>query len=131
MRNISFKLTTDQFRQRTKTVTRRLGWLHVQPGDRLMGCEKCQGLKRGEPIVRLGEIELVTVRRESLLTMSADREYGAVEARREGFPGMSGAEFVRMFCKHMGCDPTTTVTRLEFRYLDRSTPDPKPIATDH
>jgi hypothetical protein len=29
MRNISFALTTNQILEGTKTVTRRLGWLHL------------------------------------------------------------------------------------------------------
>jgi len=32
-RNISFALTTQQVRNRTKTVTRRAGWLFLKAGD--------------------------------------------------------------------------------------------------
>lgn len=50
-RNISFALTTPQFRARTKWVTRRLGWLFLKPGDTLMGVEKGMGLKiNGETV---------------------------------------------------------------------------------
>jgi hypothetical protein len=70
MRNISFSLTTEQFKARTKTVTRRLGWTFLEPGTVLMGCEKCMGLKPGEKIVRLGRIRVVSVRRERLVRMS-------------------------------------------------------------
>ena len=45
MRNISFMLTTQQFRNRTKTVTRRMGWWNLKPGDILMGVEKRQDSK--------------------------------------------------------------------------------------
>jgi len=40
MRNMSFSMTTPQFKTRTKTVTRRLGWWFIQPGDLVYGVEK-------------------------------------------------------------------------------------------
>ncbi len=123
MRNISFSLTERQFLDGTKDVTRRLGWLNLKPGDRLMACRKCMGLKPGEQIVRLGEIEVVRVRREPLNRMArfseiANKEigYGATEAIREGFPDMSGDEFVTMFRRHMKVrDPRQIITRIEFK----------------
>jgi len=51
MRNMSFFLTTDQIRNKTKTVTRRDGWLFLKPGDIVQACVKCQGLKKGEKIL--------------------------------------------------------------------------------
>ena len=42
MRNISFALTTPQFKARTKTVTRRKGWLMLQPGDPVQECWWCE-----------------------------------------------------------------------------------------
>jgi hypothetical protein len=72
MRNISFSFTEEQFLDGSKDVTRRLGWANLKPGQRLMGCQKCQGIKPGEKIVRLGEIEVVSVRREPLQSMAAD-----------------------------------------------------------
>lgn len=117
MRNISFSLTEEQFLDGSKDVTRRLGWLFLKPGDRLMGCRKCMGLKPGEAIVRLGEIEVVSVRREPLNRMSADASYGRAEATREGFPKMTGGQFVEMFTGHMKATPATLVTRIEFRHV--------------
>jgi len=35
MRNMSFSLTTQQCREMTKDVTRRLGWAILKPGDPL------------------------------------------------------------------------------------------------
>lgn len=43
MRNMSFSLTTDQIRGRTKTVTRRLGWRFLQSGDQVQACVKSRG----------------------------------------------------------------------------------------
>lgn len=118
-RNISFSLTTQQFRDRTKWVTRRMGWHKLQAGDVLNGCEKCQGLKRGETVKKLGRIKILSVRREPLQRMTDDSEYGAREVVAEGFPDKTPAEFVVMFCRsHSGCQPESEVTRIEFEYLE-------------
>jgi hypothetical protein len=125
MRNISFSLTEKQFLDGSKDVTRRLGWLFLKPGDRLMACRKCMGLKPGESIVRLGEIEVVSVRREPINRMSRYSEiinreigYGKTEAIREGFPGLTGEEFVRMFRNHMKVRRLDhLITRIEFRHV--------------
>ncbi len=111
MKNISFSLTTEQFRNRTKTVTRRTRWLCLKPGTRLMGVLKAMGLKPGEKIQRLGEIEVVSVRREALSLTTDD------DAKREGFPELTGQQFVEMFCKHQGGTPDQIVTRIEFKYI--------------
>lgn len=113
-RNISFALTTDQIRNRTKTVTRRLGWKNLKAGDVLNACVKCMGLKKGEKPERLGQIRVVDVRREPL-----DGPYSMRESIREGF-AFSWPEFVAMFCEHMGGDPSQEVTRIEFEYLDEA-----------
>ena len=117
MRNMSFMLTTDQFRSQTKTVTRRLGWKNLKPGVLVMGCEKCQGLKKGESLVRLGKIRIKSVRREPLDLMAKDEQYGNSEAILEGFPDLTGLEFVTMFCREMKVIPETEVTRIEYEYL--------------
>lgn len=111
-RNISFALTTKQVRERTKDVTRRLKWLKLKAGEILYACEKCQGIKPGEQIVRLGQIRVISVRRE-LLSDCTD-----AEAVREGFPELTGEQFVAMFCAHMKCDPSTVVTRIEYEYIN-------------
>ena len=124
MRNISFSLTEEQFLDRSKNVTRRLGWTFLKTGDRLMACRKCMGLKKGEQIVRLGEIEIVSARREPLNRMARFHEiangeigYGKTEAIAEGFPDLSGDEFVTMFREHMNCRPSTIVTRIQFKHV--------------
>lgn len=112
MRNISFMLTTQQIRDRTKTVTRRLGWCFLKPGDRLQGCVKCQGIKKGEKMEKLAVIEVVSIRRESLWDMSED------DCAKEGFPEMHPHEFVEMFCDNMSVGPGEYVNRIEFKYVD-------------
>ena len=110
---ISFSLTTPQFRDGTKDVTRRLGWTFLKAGDRLRAVVKAMGLKKGEHPVELGIIEVVSVRREVL------REISLEDVRREGFGHLARQtaqyDFVVMFCEHMRCQPTDYVTRIEFK----------------
>lgn len=112
-RNISFSLTTDSIRDRTKTVTRRLGWKKLKAGDVLNACVKCMGLKPGEKIERICQIRVVGVRQEPLCSITNEPNGAA----KEGFPLLSESAFVLMFCEHMRCTPETVVTRIEFEYL--------------
>lgn len=111
MRNISFSKTTDQVLARTKTVTRRLGWGWLLPGTVLRAVDKAMGLKRGQHPKTLAVIRVVSVRREAL------SETTDAEARLEGFPEMTGRDFVAFFCREMGTEPHNIVTRIEFAYL--------------
>jgi len=122
MRNISFQLTTEQVKNRSKTVTRRLGWKNLKAGELLQACEKCMGLGKGGKINRLAVIRVVSVRREQLKSMlptktAGSAGYGMLEALKEGFPNLGGKGFVAMFCEHMKCKPRTKVTRIEFEYV--------------
>ena len=122
MRNISFMLTTRQVLAEQKTVTRRLGWLHVKTGDLLQGVEKCQGLGKGGTMKRLKVIRVVSVRRERLGILEDDIRYGRAEIDREGFRDdprfLCPAKWVQWFCNsHKGCTPETEVTRIEFEYV--------------
>ena len=112
-RNISFALTTEQFKNRTKTVTRRKGWKNLKAGDILMGCEKCMGLKPGEKIQRLGLIRVIDARREVLFAITND------DVAREGFPGKDRKWFIDMFIREMKPKALhlTMVTRIEFECL--------------
>lgn len=115
-RMISFSMTTPQFLDGSKDVTRRMGWGGLQIGDELVAVKKAMGLKKGEKVERLGLIRVVDVRRERLREMiDRDDGYGFDECRREGFPHYSPPMFVEFFCKgHRGCIPGSTVTRIEF-----------------
>jgi hypothetical protein len=126
-RLMSVSMTVDAVRERRKTVTRRKGWRFLKAGDRLTLCEKVQGRKPGQPLVRLAEVEVVSVRRESLSALTTtdqraildDPNYGPREVAAEGFPGMDPREFVgRFFVKEQRMDSNSTVTRIEWRYLD-------------
>lgn len=83
-----------------------------------MGCVKCMGLKPGEKIERLGLIRVTSVRRERLDRMATEPRYGKLEAIYEGFPELTGFQFVKMFCESMGCVPCDLVTRIEFEYVE-------------
>jgi hypothetical protein len=113
---MSFAITTDQLRARTKFVTRRLGWNNLKAGELVQACVKCMGLKKGEKIERLAVIRIVDVRKEALNLMSANSTYGEEEARLEGFPHLTGEGFVEMFMDHNKCAPSTPVTRIQFEY---------------
>lgn len=112
MRNMSFFHTQQQIRDRTKTVTRRLGWANLRPGDRVCAVVKGQGLNRGEKVQRLGVIEIVANTRVRLNEITQD------EVIREGFPDMGPARFVEFFCWSIKCSPNQWVNRIEFRYID-------------
>lgn len=112
-RLMSVAFTEDAVVARTKTVTRRNGWRFVKAGDQLTLCRKVMGRKPGEPLVRVAEVEVVSVRRELLSEITAD------EVALEGFPGMAPAEFVRrFFVDAQGMDQAAEVTRIEWKYLD-------------
>lgn len=113
-RLMSFALTTRQFKDRTKTVTRRLGWLHLRAGDIIEGVEKAQGLKKGEQVKYLGRIRITSTRREPLDAITAD------DVRREGFPGWSPERFIAFFTKSHKCTRDRHVHRIEFEYLQRT-----------
>jgi hypothetical protein len=110
-RNMSFQMTTEQYRRRTKTVTRRLGWNNVKIGEVLNGVEKCQGLKKGEKMIKLGQHRVVGFRKEPLNAITHE------ECVLEGFPHLTPEQFVQMFVEHNKCLPDTTVNRIEYEYL--------------
>lgn len=112
MRNISFSKTTPQVRARIKTVTRRWGWLNLKAGTRLMAVEKGMGLKKGEKMVRLGEIEVVDVRREPLENITTD------DLVREGLGHMTPEDFIRLLTAGTKKTRKDIVTRIEFRYVE-------------
>ena len=116
---MSFMLTTEQVRNRTKTVTRRLGWKFLKPGQYLWAVEKAQGLKKGEKVKRLALIRVYWVIEEPL---SSILYYPSDESAKEGFPNWSNREFFDFFMKESGCAPDSLVTRIEFQYVNVDPP---------
>jgi hypothetical protein len=111
-RLMSVALTQDAVRARQKTVTRRLGWEFLKPGDRITLCPKVMGHRKGETVERICDVEVISVRREELSAITWD------DVTREGFPGRSTAFFIGMFCDAMKTHANVEVTRIEWRYLD-------------
>lgn len=116
MRRMSFALTERQLLAGKKSVTRRLGWLCLKRGAELMAVKQCMGLKKGQKQKQLAVIRVTAVDRERLALIN-DRE-----AALEGFPHMTGGEFIAFFCKAMKCTPQTIVTRIEFEIIERLAP---------
>lgn len=113
-RNMSFMLTTEQMYKRQKTVTRRLGWWHIKPGDVVQAVEKCQGLKKGEQVKKICLIRILDTKAQELFLINFEEQGTA----REGFPAMRPHEFIDMFCRsHKGCRPKSIVNRIEFEFL--------------
>lgn len=125
MRNMSFSLTTPQILDRSKTVTRRMGWKSLKPGDRIRAVKKAMGLKKGEKIEQLAVLEVVSIRREPLSQMSERAFYGRDEIIAEGFqidptdrvkPQVRA--WVSWFAESHKCHADALVTRIEFKYVD-------------
>jgi len=112
MRNMSFSMTIEPFKNRTKTVTRRFGWRFLNSNDVVMGVEKAMGLKNGEKLIRLGPIRIISVQPEPLLNITK------IDVIKEGFPDWSPAQFIDMLVKHYKIQPNEIVNRIEFEYLD-------------
>lgn len=113
MKRMSFHLTRRQILDGSKTVTRRIGWRTLQKGDEFLAVEKCQGLRKGEKQVVLAKLRVVSVVDGPLAGVTDE------DAQREGFPHLTGAEFVEFFCKSMRCQPDQVVTRIEFEHVTR------------
>lgn len=109
---MSVSLTEQAVVERRKTVTRRPGWRFLRPGDRLTLCRKVMGRKPGEPLVRLAEVEVVSVRVEPLYRISN------ADVQREGFAGWTAEQFIEFFREHIGLCRWDNVTRIEWRYLE-------------
>ena len=114
-RNMSFAMTTEQLQDRSKTVTRRFGWLFLKPGDRVRPVRKAMGLKKGEkiePLLPPGEcIEGVSTRSERLNKITK------ADCIKEGFPHFTPADFVAMLVRHYRIVADKIVNRIEFKYV--------------
>lgn len=107
MRNMSFMLTTQQMYDRTKDVTRRIGWWNLKPGDAVMAVEKGMGLKKGEKVKRIYPIRILSVGTEFLHTLIEQDDYGKKKLY---------AKVSRIFCHSHGGNHVLTylVNRIEF-----------------
>ena len=109
MRNKSFFLTQEQYRNRTKTVTRRQCKRTPQVGEQFMGIVKGQGIKKGEKVEKMHSSTITHVWWEMINTISPQ------EVVKEGFPGKHPFWFIAMYCKANNCKPTDLCCRIEFK----------------
>lgn len=117
MQNMSFALTIPQILDKSKVVTRRIGWANLRSGHVLRPVEKAMGLKKGEKIQQIGGlIQVTSVKREVLSQMINDVHYGNCECLLEGFPDLTPEQFVHMFSRTNRCSPNTVITRIQFCY---------------
>jgi hypothetical protein len=107
---MSFMLTTEQVKARTKTVTRRNRWKNLKAGETLIAVNKSQGLKKGEHPIHLAIIVVLSARWERLDAITDE------DVAREGFPGKTPEWFVNFYCAHNGGDGSQMVHRIEFGY---------------
>lgn len=118
MQLMACSLTTDAVLERRKTVTRRFqSWGTLRPGVSLCLVRKSMGRHRPdgtvEPLHRLAVVTIVDVDTQRLDAIPA------ADVEREGFPGWTPAQFVKMFTdSHHGCGPGSLVAVIRFRYRD-------------
>lgn len=137
-RMMSVRFTEDAVRERRKTVTRRKGWWRkdnsplVTPGTELRLVRQAMGLRKGDTVVELARVRVVSVAREPLrlilptamtrLPPNDDQmytldAYGKLEMVREGFPGMDPLEFIETYFTPQRVALDDMVTRIEWEYL--------------
>jgi hypothetical protein len=109
--NMSFSITTPQMYARIKTHTIRLGWDKLKPGMIVCAIEKGQGLKKGEHVVRIGDIKILSTTWKPLNSITQEIVV------REGFPDWTPAQFIEMFVTHNHCEPDTLVNFISFEPL--------------
>jgi len=114
MRNMSFILTTPQMYNKTKTQTSRIGWEFLKPGDVVMACEQCQGLKNGKKIVKIGPIKII--KNESVKVLV--KYYSEQNITAEGFSGMQPIDFIQnILIKKCGRELGQSINRIKFEHL--------------
>lgn len=131
-RLMSVAFTEQAVRERRKTVTRRKGWWEdkhgrrlLKPGDTLTLCRKVMGRKPGEPLIRICDVEVVSVTREPLCAIQGNTARATRELAAEGFPILMGEEPIhaagiflrRYFYEAQRMSAMDDVTRIEWRYL--------------
>jgi len=111
MRNMSFMLKPQQIIDETAFATRRLGWWFLKRLDLVCAVKKGMGLKKGEKVVRLKTIIILSTYPQELNKITVR------DVELEGFPGKSPEWFIDFFCtSHKRCFPNTIVNVINFTY---------------
>jgi hypothetical protein len=112
MRNMSFMLTEEQIMNETQHVVRKLGWWFLERHDVVCAVKKGMGLKKGEKVVRLKTIIILSTFPQELNKITVR------DVELEGFPGKSPEWFIDFFCtSHKRCFPNTIVNVINFTYF--------------
>jgi hypothetical protein len=123
MRRLSFSRTTPQILDRSQTVTRRIGWRFLKPGDLVQAVGRRQDRRGRQTFRRLAVLRVRDVRVEPLSRLIADPRYAEDELPREGFPCWSRDAFVESFCRtHRLAMADIEVTRIEFEHVSELRP---------
>lgn len=115
MKNISFAMTTKQFLDGRKTVTRRWGWKTLKPGTVLCVVRQQRGMKLGQKVERIGYIKVLAVRQEPLDAITVE------DVHREGFPTWTPMDFIEFFLTERPAGRTlrSMVTVITFMKVDK------------
>lgn len=112
-KTMSFPLTTKQILNRTKTVTRLLGWWELRPGDIVWCVNKTARLKKNETREHLATIRILSARAERLNSITQE------DVIKEGFPDWTPDQFVHFLChQYTHITATEIVNRIEFEYVE-------------
>lgn len=112
---LSVAATTPQVEARQKTVTRRVGWLRLQPGTVLQLVDR--NPRSGKPWRRLCLVQVEAVSREPLDSITTE------DVTAEGFPGMDRDAFIDWYRTTYSLPhPSSIITRIQWRYLEGDTP---------
>ena len=110
MKRMSFAMTPNQMLDKSKTVTRRLGWGFLSPGDYLKATIRDEG---GGGQREIGFIRVKSVNRVPLDSITQE------DVAKEGFPEHNPAWFIAKFCVAFQVGPRSMVTRIEFEHCTR------------
>ena len=110
MRCMSFVATTEQVKNQTKTVTRRMGWKFLRRGDLIEAVAKYRGVPKKKRR-KLATIRVTIIYRQRLSDISG------FDCTGEGFPEWGPSVFIRFFCKMNKCKPSQWVTVIWFEYV--------------
>ena len=110
---VELKETIKQIHNAASTVTRRFGLWKIKPGTKLWAIEKGRGLKKGQKVVRICMIRIVSAHEEQV----QDIRHRPNDLILEGFPDLTTNEFIRLLCKGTGKNETSPVNRIEFEYI--------------
>lgn len=111
MRNMSFSATIEQYKDRSKTVTRRLGWWNLKKSEQIRGVEKAMGLKKGEKIKSIGVSEVISTRPEPLCAITD------ADCILEGFPHFKAEDFINMMMEKYRIPRDKILNRIEFKHV--------------